>query len=112
MALNQEEFLDYLRDKIRAPIEQHADDIIGALQGDEKRLRSFQRARADLDKLILKLEAQQFGDLAEQLKNLSDELVSGIAEMNEAITSTNTIVKGVVLFTQVVGLAARIAALA
>lgn len=112
MALNQEEFLDYLRTKIRTQIEQHADDIIGALQGDEKRLRSFQRARADLDKLILKLETQQFGDLAEQLENLSDELLSGIADMNKAITNMNTVVKGVVLFTQVVGLAARIAALA
>jgi hypothetical protein len=112
MVLNQEEFLDYLRTKIRAQIEQHADDIIDALQGDEKRLRSFQRARSDLDKIILKLEAQQFGDLAEQLENLSDELLSGIADMNEAITNMNTVVKGVVLFTQVVGLAARIAALA
>jgi hypothetical protein len=56
--------------------------------------------------------SQQFGDLAEQLEDLSDELIVGIADMNDAITNLNNLVKGAALFTQVVGVAARIAALA
>ncbi len=113
MKLSKDEYLDCLRD-VQNLIDRKAGDIIGSMQQDnkDKLLNTFQKARVDLSKLINKLAAEQFGDLAQQLDELSDDLSEGIAELNNAVEELNNFVRAAEAFTAVVGLAARIAAMA
>ena len=73
----QKELLDTLREKVRAPIEEHADEILDSFGDDNERLAAFQRARADLDGLIARLETEQFAGLRRQMSVNEEELKDG-----------------------------------
>jgi hypothetical protein len=108
----QADLLDTLRTKVRAPIEQRADEILDSFGDDNEGLSAFQRARADLDALISRLEHRQFQDLARLLDSHADELRTGIADLQDTLSKADTLTRAARVFWRVVGLAARIVALA
>src|SRR5437870_9638446 len=108
----QAELLDLLRRKVRAPIEAHADEILDSFGDDNEALASFQRARADLDALIHRLEHQEFRDIARQLESNDAELRSGVEDLHQTLSAEKTLVRAARVFWRIVGLAARIVALA
>ncbi len=108
----REQLLDTLRRKVRAPIEKRADEIWEAFGDDQEGLTRFQLARADLDALIARLEHEKLRDLSRRLADLSEELRTGIGEMDRALKRFKDFVSGARLFTTVVGIVARIVALA
>ncbi|HKF44488.1 MAG TPA: hypothetical protein VKG01_15430 [Thermoanaerobaculia bacterium] len=106
------EMLDLLREKVRAPIEKHAGEILESFGGDKERAAAFQKARADLDSMIERLEE-------DELKGLRKELDAHAAELNDAIKALQSSLSKVKdaetaarVFWRVVGIAARIIALA
>ena len=108
----QLDLLDTLRTKVRAPIEKHADEILDSFGDDNEGLAAFQRARADLDGLISKLEHRQLQDLAKLLDSHAEELKTGIADLQATLSKADTYARAARVFWRVVGLAARIVALA
>jgi len=109
---SQHDLLDTLRTKVRAPIEKHADEILDSFGDDNEGLGAFQRARADLDGLIAQLEHKELQGLARQLESHGEELRAGIADLDETIARAETYARAARVFWRVVGLAARIIALA
>jgi class 3 adenylate cyclase len=108
----QTDLLDLLRTKVRAPIEKHADEILDSFGDDNEGLAAFQRARADLDALITRLEHRQLQDLARILDTHGAELRAGIADLQETLAKVATFNRAARVFWRVVGIAARIVALA
>jgi hypothetical protein len=108
----QPDLLDLLRTKVRAPIEKHADEILDSFGDDNEALAAFQRARADLDALIARLEHRQLQDLARLLDTHAVELRAGIADLDETLSRAATFNQAARVFWRVVGIAARIVALA
>ena len=108
----QNDFLDVLRTKVRAPIEKHADEILDSFGDDNEGLAAFQRARADLDALINRLEHRQLQDLARILDTHGAELRAGITDLGETLSKAATFNRAARVFWRVVGIAARIVALA
>lgn len=108
----REDLLDRLRSRVRAPIERHADAILDAFVDDNEGLTAFQLARADLDALIGRLERDELEGLARQLALHESDLSAGIREMSESLRSAKTLTHSAETFATVVGLLARIIALA
>ena len=108
----QTDLLETLRVKVRAPIEKHADEILDSFGDDNEGLAAFQRARADLDALISRLEHRQLQDLARLLDSHAEELRTGIADLQDTLSKADTYTRAARVFWRVVGLAARIVALA
>jgi hypothetical protein len=108
----QADLLDVLRTKVRAPIEKRADEILDSFGDDNEGLAAFQRARADLDALISRLEHRQLQDLARLLDSHAEELRTGIADLQDTLSKADTYTRAARVFWRVVGLAARIVALA
>ncbi len=108
----QADLLDLLRTKVRAPIEKRADEILDSFGDDNEGLAAFQRARADLDALIARLEHRQFQDLARLLDSHGEELRTGIKDLQDTLSKIDTYTRAARVFWRVVGLAARIIALA
>lgn len=106
------EFLDFLRTRVRAPIEKDSERIVKALSKDQEKLEAFQLDRLHLDELIAALEHEQFSDLEGRLDELSDQLQQGIKAMSESLAKVQGFAKGAELFAKVVGLVARVVALA
>ena len=110
--MKADELLDFLRDKVRAPIEDRADDILEAIGDDTAKKREFQRDRLILDELIGKLELMQFERIAARLKKVSAGLEAGANSMNASLESVKGFAAAADTFASVVGLVARIVALA
>ena len=108
----QADLLSTLRTKVRAPIEKHADEILDSFGDDNEGLVAFQRARADLDALISRLEHRQLHDLAKLLDSHGDELRTGITDLEDTLAKVKTFSRAARVFWRVVGIAARIVALA
>lgn len=106
------DLLDELRTKVRAPIERRVDEILDSFEDDNDGLAAFQLARADFDRLITRLEHDELSDLARQLEGHSAELRSGIAEMGVSLAHAKTYARAAEVFGTVVGIVARIIALA
>ncbi len=104
--------LDLLRSRVRAPIERHADEILDSFGDDNEGLAAFQLARADLDELISHVEDEQLKSLSVRLASHHDELISGIREMTDSLRTARTLTHAAELFATVVGVLARIVALA
>ena len=104
--------LDLLRNRVRAPIERHADEILDAFGDDNEGLAAFQLARADLDQLISHLEHANLKVLAHRLDSHRSELATGIREMTDSLKTAKTLTHSAELFATVVGVLARIVALA
>ena len=109
---SRRQLLDELRTKIRAPIEKRADEILDSFEDDNEGLAAFQLARADLDRLITKLEHEELADLARQLDAHGAELKAGITEMGQALAHAKSYAHAAEVFAAVVGIVARIVALA
>ena len=110
--MKPDDLLDFLREDVRAPIEEHADEILEAIGDDVERRRQFQLDRLHLDQLIGKLELQQFKNIAARLKELSPGLEAGADAMNASLKKVKGFAKAADTFASVVGLVARIVALA
>jgi hypothetical protein len=110
--MKPEELLDFLRKKVREPIEENADDILAAIGKDTARRRLFQTDRLMLDELIGKLEVEQFAGLAARLKQVSAGLEAGATSMNASLEKVKAFAKAADTFASIVGLVARIVALA
>ncbi len=108
----QAELLDLLRKNVRASIEARADEILDSFGDDNEGLASFQRARADLDALITRLEHGEFRNLAKRLETHSEELRAGIRDLEDTLKTIETLTRAARVFWRVVGVAARIIALA
>jgi len=108
----QDELLEKLRSKVRAPIERRADEILDHFEDDNEGLAAFQLARADLDALITRLEGEQLRAIGHSLASHRAELLAGIHEMGESLNSVKTLSHAAEVFGTVVGLVARIVALA
>jgi hypothetical protein len=106
------EFLDTLRTKVRAPIEEHADEILDSFGDDNERLAAFQRARADLDSLIARLETEEFAGLRKQMAANEAEFKTGVASLESTLKGVKDLESAARVFWRIVGLAARIIALA
>jgi len=106
------DLLDMLRDKVRAPVEEHAGEILDALAGDKEKVSGFQKARADLDALIEKLEEEEFRSLRKELDAHGAELNAGIKSLGASLKGIKDVETTARVFWRVVGLAARIIALA
>jgi len=106
------EMLDELTTKVRAPIEKRLDEILDSFEDDNEGLAGFQLARADLDRLIAKLEHEELLDLARQLDAHGAELKSGIKEMGDSLGRAKSFAHAAEVFATVVGIVARIVALA
>lgn len=106
------DLLDTLRQKVRAPIERHANEILDAFGDDNEGLAAFQLARADLDALIARLEHGQLRDLAVLLESHRDDLDAGIRDMSDSLRHARSLTRSAELFASVVGVLARIVALA
>jgi exonuclease VII small subunit len=106
------DLLDMLREKVRAPIEEHAGDILDSFAGDKEKISSFQKARADLDALIEKLEEEEFRSLRKELDAHGAELNAGIESLESSLKGIKDAETAARVFWRVVGLAARIIALA
>ncbi len=110
--MKPDELLDFLREQVRAPIENRADDILAAIGDDIGRKRQFQLDRLILDELIGKLEVEQFEDIATRLKQVSAGLEAGALSMNTSLQRVKSFAKAADTFASIVGLVARIVALA
>ncbi len=108
----RQELLDTLRTKIRAPIERHADEILDAFVDDNEGLTAFQLARADLDSLITRLEHEELRNLSALLQSHSEQLRGGIRDMSDSLGKARSLTRSAEIFTSVVGILARIVALA
>jgi predicted nucleic acid-binding Zn-ribbon protein len=106
------QLLDELRTKVRAPIEKRVDEILDSFEDDNEGLAAFQLARADLDHLISKLEHEELVELARQLDAHGAELRAGITEMGQALAHAKSFAHAAEVFATVVGIVARIVALA
>jgi hypothetical protein len=106
------EFLDELRTRVRAPVERRLDEILDSFEDDNEGLAAFQLARADLDRLVTKLEHEELSDLARQLDAHRADLNAGIEEMGQALTHARNYAHAAELFATVVGIVARVVALA
>jgi len=106
------DLIDELRTRVRAPIERRVDEILDAFEDDNDGLSAFQLARADLDRLITRLEHDELSDLAKQLDAHGAELRSGITEMADDLAHAKTYARAAEVFGTVVGIVARIVALA
>ena len=106
------ELLDMLREKVRAPIEEHADEILGSFGGDKDRIAAFQKSRADLDGLIEKLEQEDLRSLRKELDAHAAELKVGIKSLQSSLSRVKDAETAARVFWRIVGLAARIIALA
>ena len=106
------ELLDMLREKVRAPIEEHAGEILDSFAGDKERITAFQKARADLDALIEKLEEEELRSLRKELDAHAAELNDGIKSLQSSLSGIKNVETAARVFWRVVGLAARIIALA
>jgi hypothetical protein len=110
--MTRRQLLDFLEKKVRDPIEVHADEILAAIGPDIKKRRLFQLDRLHLDELIGKLEVEEFEDIEARLKQLSAGLVAGAKAMNTSLEKVKGFAKAADTFASVVGLVARIVALA
>ena len=110
--MTRDEFLDFLRDDVRAPVEKSASRILSALAKDQEKLEAFQLDRLHLDELIARLEHEQFKDLEGRLEELSGPLQQGVRAMSESLTKIKNFARGAEIFAKVVGLVARVVALA
>lgn len=110
--MTRAELLDTLRTKVRAPIEKNADKILDTLESDQDKLEAFQLDRLHLDELIVRLEHEQFEDIQKRLDELSGQVEVGIKAMSKSLGKIKDFAKGVELFAIVVGLVARVVALA
>ena len=108
----RKDLLDELRTKVRAPVERRLDEILDSFEDDNEGLAAFQLARADLDRLVTKLEHQELSDLAKQLDAHRADLKAGIEEMGQALSHAKTYAHAAEVFATVVGIIARIVALA
>ena len=108
----KDELLEKLRTKVRAPIERRADEILDGFGDDNEGLAAFQLARADLDALITRLEREELKTISQSLAAHQAELLAGIHEMGESLHSVKTLSHAAEVFGTVVGLVARIVALA
>lgn len=106
------DLIDELRTKVRAPIEHRVDEILDSFGDDNDGLAAFQLARADFDHLITRLEHDELSDLARQLEAHGAELRSGISEMGVSLAHAKSYAHAVEIFGTVVGIVARIVALA
>jgi hypothetical protein len=110
--MTRQELLDFLEKKVRAPIESREDDILDAIGSDKKRRRQFQLDLLHLDELIGKLELERFQDIETRLKELSGGLEEGARDLKESLGKVKSLAKAADTFATVVGLVARIVALA
>ncbi|MDQ6893634.1 MAG: hypothetical protein M3167_13245 [Acidobacteriota bacterium] len=108
----KDELLEKLRTKVRAPVERRADEILDGFGDDNEGLAAFQLARADLDALITRLEREELKTIGHSLAAHQSELLAGIHEMGESLHSVRTLSHAAEVFGTVVGLVARIVALA
>ncbi len=108
----REKLLDLLRNRVRAPIERHADEILDSFVDDNEGLAAFQLARADLDQLITHLEHANLKVLSQRLDSHRSELTSGIRDMTDSLKTAKSLTHSAELFATVVGVLARIVALA
>ncbi|MFN2634548.1 MAG: hypothetical protein ABR610_14135 [Thermoanaerobaculia bacterium] len=108
----REKLLDLLRNRVRAPIERRADEILDSFVDDNEGLAAFQLARADLDQLIAHLEHANLKVLSRRLDSHRSELSSGIRDMTDSLKSAKSLTHSAELFATVVGVLARIVALA
>ena len=106
------EFLDILRAKVRAPVEKNVDKILDSLKNDQDKVEAFQLDRLHLDELIARLEHEQFEDIQKRLDELSDQLEQGVKAMSDSLARIKNFARGAELFAKVVGLVARVVALA
>ncbi|HYK41905.1 MAG TPA: hypothetical protein VE007_05895 [Thermoanaerobaculia bacterium] len=106
------DLLEKLRTKVRAPVERRADEILDGFGDDNEGLAAFQLARADLDALITRLERDELRAIDQSLAAHQSELLAGIHEMGESLHSVKTLSHAAEIFGTVVGLVARIVALA
>lgn len=110
--MTRAELLDNLRTKVRAPIEKNADKILDSLENDQDKLEAFQLDRLHLDQLIARLEHEQFEDIQKRLDELSDQLEQGVKAMSDSLAKIKNFARGAELFAKVVGIVARVVALA
>lgn len=110
--MTRAELLDNLRTKVRAPIEKNADKILDSLENDQDKLEAFQLDRLYLDQLIARLEHEQFEDIQKRLDELSDQLEQGVKAMSDSLAKIKNFARGAELFAKVVGIVARVVALA
>ena len=108
----KDDLLERLRTKVRAPIERRADEILDGFGDDNEGLAAFQLARADLDALITRLEREELRTIGHSLSAHQAELLAGIHEMGESLHSVKTLSHAAEVFGTLVGLVARIVALA
>ena len=108
----QAELLDTLRTKVRAPVEEHLDEILDSFDDDNERLAAFQRARADLDSLITRLETEELAGIRRQMAANGEEFRAGVANLDSTLKGVKNFETAARVFWRVVGLAARIIALA
>ena len=106
------EFLDLLRNRVRAPVERNAAAIVRALGDDRSAIEAFQLARVHLDALIDRLEGAQLQDLDRRLAELSGPLADGTRRLKESLGRLEDFAQGADLLATLVGLAARTVALA
>jgi predicted nuclease with TOPRIM domain len=106
------EFLDILRAKVRAQVEKNVDKILDSLKNDQDKVEAFQLDRLHLDELIARLEREQFEDIQKRLDELSDQLEQGVKAMSDSLAKIKNFARGAELFAKVVGLVARVVALA
>jgi hypothetical protein len=104
--------VDFLRKQVRAPIERNARAIVRDLNHDAKAIERFQLDRVHLDELINELEEGQLEDVDKRLRELSEPLSAGAKAMKQALGKVRDFAEGAQLFATVVGLVARIVALA
>ena len=108
----RQELLETLRTKVRAPIERHADEILDSFGDDNEGLAAFQLARADLDRLIARVEHEELAELAALLRSHAEELSAGIREMADSLAKARSLTRSAEIFAVVVGIVARVVALA
>jgi hypothetical protein len=107
-----EQLPDFLRKQVRAPVEKNAGAMVKALGGDPKAIEVFQLGRVLLDEVISRIEEQELRDLDARLARLSGSLSEGTRQMKQALGKVKDFAQAAELFTTVVAIAARIAALA
>jgi hypothetical protein len=110
--MTRKELLDVLRTKVRAPIEKNVDDILDSLKKDQEKLEAFQLDRLYLDELIAQLEHEEFEDIQKRLDELSGQFKEGIDAMAKSLGEIKKFAKAAEVFAKVVGLVARVVALA
>ncbi|MDQ5870859.1 MAG: hypothetical protein M3547_01450 [Acidobacteriota bacterium] len=110
--ITRESVLDFLLGRVRAPIEKHADEILAHFEEEGGPVREFQYARLHLDKLIARLENDEFSQIAARLGELSGELRARVKDMERSLGRIEDFGEAADVFARIVGLAARVIALA